>query len=64
MQGKFEINWNYYSLKRSKFIYTKNRVKEKVLQYLEPCFQLNSIISFIIIDDLFNYLKNIFSNSH
>ena len=36
MQSKFEINWNHYLFEKNKFIYIKNRVKSKALQYLEP----------------------------
>ena len=64
MQGKFEINWDYYPSERSKLIYIENWVREKALQYLEPYFRLNSIILFTIIDNLFNHLEDIFGNPH
>ena len=64
MRGKFEINWDHYPLERSKLIYAENRVGGKVLQHLESCLRLNSIISFTTIDDLFNYLEDIFGNPH
>lgn len=64
MQGKFKINWDHYPTNKSKLIYAENRVGKKALQYLEPCLQLNSITSFATIKDLFNYLKDIFSNPH
>ena len=64
MQGKFEINWDHFLLERSKLIYAENWVRGKTLQYLKPCFQLNSITLFTTIDNLFNYLKDIFGNPH
>ena len=64
MQGKFEINWDHYPLKRSKLIYIENRVGGKVLQHLKPYFRLNSITFFTTINDLFNYLKDIFGNPY
>lgn len=64
MQGKFEINWNYYPTNQSKLIYTKNRVRGKTLQYLKPCHYINSLISFTTIKDLFNSFKDIFNNFH
>ena len=64
MRGKFEINWDHYPSERSKLIYVENRVGGKVLQHLEPCFRLNSITPFTTIDDLFNYLEDIFGNPH
>ena len=64
MQGKFEIYWDHYSSKRCKLIYTKNQVRGKALQHLEPCFRLNSITLFTTIDNLFNHLEDIFGNSH
>lgn len=62
MQGKFEINWDYYPSDRSKLIYVENRVGRKALQHLKPCLQLNSIIFFATIKDLFNHLEDIFDN--
>lgn len=62
MQSQFKINWDYYYINQSKLIYTENRVKEKVLQYLEPCLYVNLITSFVTIKDLFNYSKNIVGN--
>ncbi len=64
MQGKFEINWDHYPSGRSKLIYAENRVAGKALQHLEPCLWLNSITPFTTIDDLFNYLEDIFSNPY
>ncbi len=64
MRGKFEINWDHYQSERSKLIYVENRVGEKALQHLEPCFQLNFITPFTTIDNLFNHLKDIFGNLH
>lgn len=64
MLGKFEINLNHYSTNKSKLIYTENRIRGKALQHLETCLQLNSITSFTTIEDLFNYLKDIFGNLH
>ena len=64
MQGKFEINWNHYLSERSKFIYAKNQVRKKVLEYFKPCLRLNFITFFTTIDNLFNYFKDIFGNSH
>lgn len=31
MQGKFEINWDYYPIDRNMFIYSENRVGRKAL---------------------------------
>ena len=64
MQGKFKINWDHYPTERSKLIYIENRVGEKALQHLEPCLQLNLITLFATIEDLFNYLEDIFANPH
>ena len=64
MRGKFEINWDHYPTDRSKLIYAKNRVRGKALQHLEPCLRVNSITPFATIEDLFNYLEDIFGNSH
>ena len=63
MQGKFEINWDHYPSKRSKLIYTKNRVGKKALQHLEPCLRLNFTILFTTIDNLFNHFEDIFGNA-
>lgn len=62
--GKFETNWDHYLSERNKLIYTKNWVGEIALQYLKPCFRLKSTTSFTIINDLFNYLKDIFDDSY
>ena len=43
MRGKFEINRNHYPTERSKLIYAESKVREKALQYLEPCLRLNSM---------------------
>ena len=64
MRGKFEINCDHYPSERSKLIHKENWVGGKILQYLEPCLRLNSITSFTTIDKLFNYLKDIFGDSH
>ncbi len=64
MRGKFEINWDYYLSERCKLIYAEHRVGGKALQYLEPCFRLNSITPFTTIDDLFNHLEDIFGKLH
>ena len=64
MRGKFEINWDYYLINQSKLIYAKNRVRGKALQHLKPCLRVNLITFFATIEDLFNYLKNIFDNSY
>ena len=64
MQGKFEINWNYYPTDSSKLIYVENRVGEKVLQHLEPYLRVNSITLFATIKDLFNHLEDIFDNPY
>ena len=64
MQGKFQINWDHYPIKRSKLIYVENKVGRKALQHLEPCLRLNSTTPFAIIEDLFNYLEDIFGNPH
>lgn len=62
MQNKFEINWDYHPINRNKLFYVKNRVKKKTLQYLKPYLQLNLITFFAIIENLFNYLKDIFGD--
>lgn len=62
MQGRFEINWYAHLQKRSKLIYWENRVGRKVLKYLELWLWLNSITSFTIINELLNYLEDIFGN--
>ena len=64
MQGKFEINWNYYSTDPKKFIYAKNSIRRKTLQHLKLSLHINLIMFFAIIKDLFNHLENIFGNSH
>ena len=64
MQSKFEMNWDYYPLERSKLIYEENRIRGKALQHLEPCLRLNSITPFTTIDNLFNHLEDIFGNPH
>ncbi len=64
MRGKFEINWDHYPTDQSKLIYVKNRVGGKALQHLESCLCVNSITPFITIEDLFNYLEDIFGNPH
>ena len=64
MQGKFEINWDYYPTDQSKLIYAENRVGGKALQHLEPCLRVNSITLFATIEDLFNHLEDIFDNPH
>ena len=64
MQGKFEINWDHYFIDQSKLIYAENRVGGKTLQYLEPCLRVNSITSFVTIEDIFNYLEDIFGKFH
>ena len=64
MQGKFEINWDYYPTDQSKLIYAENRVGRKALQHLEPCLCVNSITPFATIEDLFNHLEDIFGNPH
>lgn len=62
MKEKFEINKVYYLNDQSKLIYIKKIIKEKTLQHLKFYLQINWIISFATIKDLFNYLKDIFSN--
>lgn len=64
IQAKFEINQDYYSSEKSKLIYAENRVGGKFLQHLEPCLQLNFITPFTTINDVLNYLENIFGNPH
>ena len=64
MQDKFKINWDHYPSERSKFIYAKNWVGGKALQYLEPSLQLNSITFFTTIDNLFNHSEDIFGNPY
>ena len=64
MQDKFEINWNYYPSEKSKLIYKENLVERKTLQHLKLCLQLNFITFFTTINNLFNYLKDIFGNSY
>lgn len=56
------MNRDHYLIDRNKFIYAKNRVGRKVLQYIEPYLWLNLITSFTIFDNLFNYLEDIFDN--
>ncbi len=63
-QGKYEINWDYYLIDRSKLIYIENRVGEKALQHLEPYLCINSITPFVTIEDLSNHLEDIFGNPH
>lgn len=62
MQGKFEINWDYYQSDKSKLIYAENRVGGKTLQLLKPCLSSIFIISLTIINNLFNYFEDIFYN--
>lgn len=62
MQGKFEINYDYYSTDWSQLIYAEYKVGGKALQYLEPCLHINLITFFAIIANLFNYLKDILDN--
>ena len=64
MQSKFKINWDHYLSERSKLTYAKNWVRRKALQYLEIYLQLNSITLLTTINNLFNYLKDIFGNLH
>ena len=64
MEGKFEINWDYYCTERSKLINAENRVRRKALQHLELCLRLNFITLFTTIEELFNHLKDIFGNFH
>ena len=64
IQGKFEINWDYYLTDQSKLIYAENRVGGKTLLHLKPFLRINSIILFAIIENLFNYLEDIFDNPH
>lgn len=42
----------------------KNKVGRETLQHLEPCLWLNKITLFAIINNLFNYLEDIFGNFH
>ena len=62
MQRKFEINWDHYPINQSKLIYAENRVEKKVLQHLELCLCVNLIAFFTTIENLFNYLEDIFDN--
>ena len=64
MQSKFEINLDHYPTNRSKLIYVENKLREKVLEYLETSLQSNLITLFATIKDLFNYLEDIFGNFH
>ena len=64
MQSKFKINWNHYLIDRKKLIYTENKVDEKALQYQDPYLCINLIILFATIEDLFNYLEDIFGNPY
>lgn len=64
MHSKFVINYNHDLIVKSKFIFVKNRNKKKALQYLKLILYVNLITSFTTIKNLFNYLKNIFNNSH
>lgn len=50
-------------LKKSKLIYIGNRVKKRALYHLKSYHQLNFITFYTTIDDLFNFLKDIFDNS-
>lgn len=62
MQSQLKSKWDYYLPKKSKLIYAKNRVLQKTFHDLELCSSLNFISFFIIINNLFNYFKDIFSN--
>lgn len=64
MGDKFEINWNHYFTDKNKSIYAENRDKRKALHHLETYLSQNSIMSIATIDDLFNYLEDIFDNSY
>ena len=64
MLGKFEIKWNYYPTNWNKLIYAENRVGGKAMQHLELYLYINSITTFSTIEDLFNYLEDIFDNSY
>ena len=62
MQGKFEINQDYYSSENCTLIYVENRVGSKALPYLKFCLQLNFITPFTTINNLFNHNEVIFDN--
>lgn len=64
MRWKVEINCDHYPSEKSKLIYAENWVGRRALQHLEICLYLNFITFFITIDDLFNHLKDTFSNSY
>lgn len=62
MRGKFKMNLIPYPIDWSKLIYLENRIWEKFLQDLKLCQGVNLIISFALIQDLFNYLEDILGN--
>lgn len=63
LRDKFEINHNYYLLRKRELEYIENRVKRKAL-YLQLYLQFNVITSFTTINNLFNHFKDLFSNFH